>query len=194
MNPVLNHDLFFVKEHRNTFKVSNSYDILDVKSKEVIMNCKEEIGFGTKFMRTLGYKKLAPFKIVVKTANGEPVLTVKRGFSLFLSKVEVFDEHNNLVGQFKQKFNLGAAKFDVLDPSGHTLCTLKGEWSSWDFKFANDKEVFALVTKKWAGLGKELFSTADNYMLKIDPSVGCDTNFRVLILAAVMCIDIVLKS
>ena len=52
----------------------------------------------------------------------------------------------------------------------------------------------ANVTKKWAGLGKELFTSADNYMLSIGQSVPSTDASRILILAAVMCIDMVLKE
>ena len=52
----------------------------------------------------------------------------------------------------------------------------------------------AHVTKKWAGIGKELFTSADNYVLEISESVPTNTPARQLILAAVMCIDMVLKE
>ena len=57
-----------------------------------------------------------------------------------------------------------------------------------------DNDELAQVSKKWAGLGKELFTTADNYMLSINESVKKDDHARILILAAVMCIDMVLKE
>ena len=52
----------------------------------------------------------------------------------------------------------------------------------------------AQVTKKWAGLGKELFTTADNYVLKIADGLPADDYRRQLIVGAVMCIDMVLKE
>ena len=52
----------------------------------------------------------------------------------------------------------------------------------------------AHVSKKWAGLGKELFTSADNYVLSIADSVPADHVARQLIIAAVMCIDMVLKE
>ena len=58
---------------------------------------------------------------------------------------------------------------------------------------AGDKE-FARVTKKWAGAGMELLTSADNYVLEISHDVSPDSRVRVLILAAVMCIDMVLKE
>ena len=53
---------------------------------------------------------------------------------------------------------------------------------------------YAHVSKKWSGFGKELFTSADNYMLSINEKVEKDDPIRLLILAAVMCIDMVLKE
>ena len=50
------------------------------------------------------------------------------------------------------------------------------------------------MTKKWAGIGKELFTSADNYMLTIADSVRPEDPRRLLLLAAVMSIDMVLKE
>jgi uncharacterized protein YxjI len=50
------------------------------------------------------------------------------------------------------------------------------------------------VTKKWAGLGKELFTSADNYVLEMSDKVKDKPDLKRLILAAVMCIDMVLKE
>ena len=52
----------------------------------------------------------------------------------------------------------------------------------------------AHVTKKWSGIGQELFTSADNYVLEMSESVPTDNAARQLILAAVMCIDMVLKE
>ena len=195
MNPILNKNMYFVKEHVGMFKASNNYDIFDPDSREMIMTCREEgLSFFTKLFRFTDYKRMTPFNVEIKSASGEKVLTVKRGFSLFLSKVEVYDENNMLVGKFKQKFFSIGGKFDVLSADDRVLCTLRGKWTSWDFKFVSGNEEFAHVSKKWSGLGKELFTSADNYMLKIHDSVPEGNQLRILIMAAVMCIDMVLKE
>jgi len=195
MNSVLQRNLFFVKEHVGMFKAANNYDILDPQSQEMVMACREEnLGFFTKMFRFTDYKRMTPFDIEIKTATGEKVLSIKRGTTLFVSNVEVFDDKEQLIGRFKQKFFSFGGKFDVLDANDVSLCTLKGKWTSWDFKFVKDGVEFAHVSKKWAGFGKELFTSADNYMLEISEKVGPDNLIRQLILAAVMCIDMVLKE
>ncbi len=195
MNSILNRNLFFVKEHVGMFKAANNFDIFNPDNQEMMMACREEsLGFFTKMLRFSDFKRMTPFNIEIKTTSGEKVLTIKRGVSFFLSRVEVFDENDNLLGKFKQKFFSIGGTFDVIDSNENILCTLKGKWTSWDFKFRKGDVEFAHVSKKWAGIGKELFTSADNYMLTIDEKVAADNPIRVLILAAVMCIDMVLKE
>lgn len=126
--------------------------------------------------------------------SGEKVLTVQRGVSLFRSTVMVLDEHDMPLGKFRQKFFSIGGKFDVLDLHDNVLCTLKGKWTSWDFKFVRGNDELAQVSKKWAGIGRELFTSADNYMLTINENVPATDPVRIMILAAVMSIDMVLKE
>ena len=195
MNSILNENLFFVKEHTGMFKAANNFDIFDPNTQKLVMNCREDnLGFFTKILRFTDYKRMTPFHIVISTPDGKKVLEIKRGVSIFLSNVEVFDENGQIVGRFKQKFwSIGGA-FSVLDANNQPLCDLKGKWTGWDFKFLAGTQELASVTKKWAGLGKELFTTADNYILQITDKVPADNQLRLLILAAVMCIDMVLKE
>jgi len=195
MHASLKQNLFFIKEQVGIFKAANNYDIFNPETKEMIMTCREpNLGFFTKMFRFSDYKRMTPFEVEVKSASGEKIITVKRGFALILSTVEVLDENDVLIGKFKQKFFSIGGRFDVLDANENVVCNLKGKWTSWDFRFMNGDIELAHVSKKWAGLGKELFTTADNYMLQINDSVKKEDNVRQLILAAVMCIDMVIKE
>ncbi len=195
MHAVLRNNMVFVKEQIGMFRAANSYDIFDPNTNQKVIECREpNLGLFSKIFRFTDYKRMTPFHVEVRTPEGKMVLTVKRGFSLFLSNVEVLDETGNTVGFFKQKlFSIGG-KFDVLDAQENTVCTLQGKWTSWDFRFMQGDKELAAVSKQWAGLGKELFTSADNYMLTINESVAAANPTRILIFAAVMCIDMVLKE
>ena len=189
----LNH--FFVKEHVGLFKASNNYDIFDPTTQQKILECREpNLGIFAKLFRFTDYKRMTPFNIEIRTPEGAKVLSMKRGISLFVSNVDVLDENDRVVGHFKQKFFSIGGKFVVLDSEDNPVCTLQGKWTRWDFRFLQDNTELASVSKKWAGLGKELFTTADNYMLSINSTVGASDGSRMLIVAAVMCIDMVLKE
>jgi uncharacterized protein YxjI len=197
MHKVLNRNLYLVKEHVGFLKAANNYDIYDPKTNEQILQCREDrLGFFTKWLRFTDYKRYTPFDLEVRTPGGEPVLQVRRGITFFLSKVDVHDgdEHGPRIGGFKQKlFSIGGA-FAVLDSHDKPICHLKGTWTSWDFRFLSGDHELAKVSKKWSGIGKELFTSADNYILEISPHVPPDSQIRQLILAAVLCIDMVLKE
>ena len=89
--------------------------------------------------------------------------------------------------------SLGGA-FRVLNADDQELCMLKGKWTGWEFRFVKDNREFASVTKKWQGPGREMFTSADNYILQISEDVPAENPIRQLIMGAVMCIDMVLKE
>ncbi len=195
MHEVLHNNLFLVKEHVGMFKAASNFDVYDPESGQMIINCREEnLGFFTKLLRFTDYKRMTPFEITLRTTSGEPVLIVKRGISIFLSKVDVLDDQGNRIGGFKQKFFSIGGAFSVLDANYQPLCDLKGKWTSWDYSFRKGDKELARVSKKWAGLGKELFTSADNYMISISEDVPTEHPIRILVMAAVMCIDFVLKE
>ena len=195
MHPALNLDLYLVKEHVGVFKAANNFDVYDPETGRHVLECREEqLGIITKMLRFTDYKRMTPFHIEVRAPGGEVLVEVKRGISIFLSKVQVLDGQGRTLGSFKQKlFSIGGA-FDVLDASDDIICTLKGKWTGWEFSFTGDGVEMAKVTKKWAGIGRELFTSADNYVLSMTRAVPRDSPARPLILAAVMCIDMVLKE
>ena len=195
MSQVLNRNLFLIKEHVGMFKAANNYDVHDPETGEIIMECREEkLGVFTKMLRFTDYKRMTPFDVQIRTPDGQPVVRIKRGISVFLSKVSVLDENDAAIGGFKQKLFSVGGKFDVLDHNEQPVCSLKGKWTGWDFRFISGDVELAHVTKKWAGMGKELFTSADNYVLSISEEVPPDSAVRKLILAAGMSIDMVLKE
>lgn len=196
MHPALRQNLYFVREHVGAFKAANEFDILDPQSGAIVMQCREPaLGFFTRLLRFTDYKRMTPFDIRVTDPTGATVVRVRRGVAWLRSHVEVLDESDRVLGGFRQRlFSLGGA-FDVLNAKGEPLCTLRGKWTGWEFSFASaDGQELARVTKKWAGLGRELFTSADNYVLSISDRVPAESPARQLILAAVMCIDLVLKE
>ena len=188
-------DTFVVKEHLGVFKAANNFDLLDPASGQLVLTAREEkLGMLTKILRFTDFKRHTPFELTVRDGSGSPVLTVKRGVSILRSQVEVQDGGGRLLGTFRQKLLSIGGAFDILEPSGRVVATLQGKWTGWDFRFLSGNSELAHVTKKWAGIGRELLTTADSYVLEIQPSVPADGPARPLILAAVLCIDMVLKE
>jgi uncharacterized protein YxjI len=192
---VLNRNLFFIREEPGLLRPANNCDILDPETGRVIMECREQDLKGIRlFLRFSEMKRTTPFDIRVRTPDGQPVLSVRRGVPIVVSMVRVFDEDDVLLGGFRQKLFSVSGAFDVLDAADQPVCRIKGGFSGWNFAFLGPDDVeLAHVTKKWAGLGKELFTSADDYVLQIDEVVPRDSAIRQLILASVICISLIVK-
>ena len=159
------------------------------------MLCREpNLGGFTKLLRFTDWKRYTPFDIIITAPEGEQLVRVTRGAVFVRSTVTVLDHDDRPLGSFRQKLlSLGGA-FDLLDTDDRVRASLVGKWTGWDFRFIAGDTEFAHVTKKWTGIGKEFFTSADNYILQISDAVPPDNRVRMLILAAVMCIDMVLKE
>jgi uncharacterized protein YxjI len=193
---MLNRTQFFVREHVDFMKLSGKYDILDPQTKAKIGEAREEIGGLVKILRLFINKKLMPTTVTVyETPDAQtrrPLFAIRRGAAFFRPKVLVRDAQGAPLGYFQSKlFSLGGA-FRVFTADGTEIALVKGDWKGWNFRFLSGDTELGAVTKKWAGLGKELFTSADNYMITVNGA--SDPTMSTLLLAAGLAIDTVLKE
>ena len=187
---------FMVKERVGFMKLVDTYDIFDLASRAQLGIARETVGPLIKVLRLLISKRLLPTSVEVRAGDGGPaLLTIKRGVGFLRTPVQVLDQTGQQIGTFQSKvFSLGGG-FDVFDAHGKKLAEIKGDWKGWNFKFLNGQGgEIGLVTKKWGGLAKELFTSADTYAVSIAESAGGDRTTRILLIAAALAIDIVYKE
>jgi uncharacterized protein YxjI len=184
---------YFVKEHVGLLKLSDTYDIIDPATQLQLGVAQEKLGFLVQVLRLVIDKRMLPTTVEIsEKVNGPALLTIKRGVTFLRSRIDVIDRSGQPVGYFKAKlFSLGGG-FDVYDARDRLIAEVKGDWKGWNFRFidARGKEV-GTVNKKWAGIGKELFTTADNYMISIAEEFKANAG---LLLAAGLAVDIVYKE
>jgi len=193
---ILNKNSFLIAERAGLLKSTINYDILDPETNKVLMESREETpGRFVRFLRMTDCRRTTPFDFHIASRSGEKILQIKRDFPIFGSKVMVFDEQDVLIGCFAQRSLFFRVRFDVLDANGDPLCFLESDLAGSVFRFlAPGDEELARTTRKWGGLKREIFTSADNYLLKIDEAVPENSVSRQLILASVVCMDMVIKS
>ncbi|MCI0152266.1 hypothetical protein KNO81_41430 [Paraburkholderia sediminicola] len=197
MHPSLKKNRYYVKQILEVKKLvllspAFAYDFFDDQTEQVIMKTSEPpLGFFTKLCRMdKRYRGYTPFEITIITAAGNPVLRIKRGITLMHSKVELFNEHDQLIGILKQTFSPITAKFDLLDGTGSKLAAIKGDWADWDFRVTEgEREVASIVKTVDEGLLTALFR--DSFDVKVADHVPEDSPLRPLIVAAAICVDMV---
>jgi len=193
---LLERTTFFVKEHVALLKLTDTYDILDPVTQQQIGIAREEPPTWAKWLRLAVNKQMLPTVVNIYETEGEPpVASIHRGFTFLRSKIGVVGPGGQALGYFKSKlFSLGGG-FHVFDNADHKVAEVKGNWKGWDFKFLNPSgREIGSVTKKWAGLGKELFTSADNYIIALSDMGGSSPEIIALLLAAGISIDIVFKE
>lgn len=187
---------YVVKERVGFLKLTDVYDILDPQSGAVIGIAKEEPAAWAKWLRLLVKKSLMPTIINVYESEGSAaVLSIHRGFALFRPKVTVTTAGGVVAGYFVAKmFSLGGA-FRMFDPQDEEVGMVKGDWKGWNFQMTSSTgQELGRVTKKWAGLGKELFTTADTYVVALSETTVTKPGTAALLLAAGLAIDTVYKE
>ena len=186
---------FFVREKVAFLKLVDTYDIFDVETGEPIGQAREEPPGWIKAARIIDINKaLLPTVLNVYEADGSLALSVRKGVAVVRKKVTVNDAGGQPIGRFESKvFTIGGG-FYVYDNDGRQVAEIKGDWKGWNFRFLDaDGVEVGLVTKKWAGLGKELFTSADNYVISLGEGVR-GTAAAALLLAAGLAIDVVFKE
>jgi uncharacterized protein YxjI len=192
---MLDRTQYLVKEHVGMFKLTDAYDIFDAESGEKLGVAREELNGFVKFLRLLVNKQLMPTTVVIRDDAEEAVLTIRRGVAFLRSKVTVADGEGASLGYFKSKlFTLGGG-FDVYNLSGQKVAEVKGDWKGWNFKFRTAAgQELGTVSKQWAGMAKELFTSADNYVIALANGTSSNPSLAALLLAAGIAIDTVFKE
>jgi uncharacterized protein YxjI len=194
--PLLRRTIFFVRERAAILKLVDTYDILDPATGQVIGIAKEEPPTWAKWLRLVVNKQQLPTAVnIYEREDQPPALSIQRGFTFFRAKIRVSAGTESL-GYLKSKvFSLGGG-FNVFDNQDQQVAEVKGDWKGWNFRFLSKSgREIGTVTKKWAGLGRELFTSADNYVIAItDLNSAGSPAASALLLAAGLAIDIVLKE
>lgn len=195
MPALLDHDLLVINQKAKLIELTNEYRIRDEHGSDVGLIRQEGQSKGRKLLRLVtSVDQFLPVALTVYDADGRPVVGLRRPATFLKSRIEVTDGSGTLVGRIVQQNVLGKVRFGLEDASGTAVGEIRAEnWRAWDFSVVDASGVeVGRVTKKWAGLGHELFTTADNYVLEIQPDAP--RALRLLLLAAAAGIDTALKQ
>lgn len=193
---MLNRRTYFIREHAGVFKLKDTYDILDPETQEQIGYATEATPAWAVWLRLLVKKRNLPVTIAVREQpEAAPLFRIERGWTFLRATVHVVDAQEQRIGYFKSKLFTFNGGFYVYNMQNEQVAEVKGSWKSWDFSFVSTAgQEIGVVTKKWAGLGRELFTTADNYLISLHDMGEQQPASAVLLLAAGLAIDTVFNE
>ena len=195
MSDLLSHDLLVISQKAKVIEMTDEYGVFDGAGTEIGAIREVEQSKTKKAVRLFsGVDQFLTHKLVVFDSDGQQVLMVERPAKLMKSKIKVSDAQGTERGAILQDNVVGKKHFALVDGRGDRIGSIDGEnWMSWDFAIhdSTGAEV-GRITKKWAGILKEGYTTADTYVLQIEAEVSSD--LRPLMFASAAGLDVALKQ
>lgn len=182
---------FFIDEKIGFFKFTNAYKVYDQHGEIGLI--QQRLTAGQKFLRLLLKKAMLPFQLEITDLNSDVLVTIKRGWTFWMSKITLTDSRGDLLGTIKQKFAILKPTFKIADETGIEIASITGDWKGWNFKIMDNNNQIGTITKKWNGILKEAFTTADKYVVDIVPEYAEDKR-KMAIVSCAVTIDMVLKE
>ena len=184
---------YFIDEKLQFFRFHNVYKIYDGMGLPVGMVTQHVSGWH-KFLRLFLKKSMFPFHLQVTDNNNRVLASINRGWTFWMSKITIKDGNDVVTGSIKQRFRLLKPRFQIFDAAEIQIAEINGDWKAWNFSITDPNGLqIGSINKKWAGLAKEFFTSADKYYVNIVPEYAEDRNKMNIVITAIT-IDMVLKE
>ncbi|MEX2294363.1 MAG: phospholipid scramblase-related protein [Acidimicrobiales bacterium] len=191
---LLNQQVLVVNQKAKFIEVTNEYVVSDGDGNKI--GAVREVGQSKakKLLRIVSnVDQYLTHKLEIVDADGTKVLALTRPAKIFKSTIIVEDPSGNEIGRIVQQNMLGKIRFS-LEAGGSSVGSINGEnWRAWNFNVQDEAGTeIARITKKWEGILKAAFTTADNYVVQVHKPLT--EPLRSLVVAAALGIDTALKQ
>jgi uncharacterized protein YxjI len=188
-----NYSTYLIDEKVNYLKFENEYKVYDENNNQIGL-ISQKLSGGQKFLRLILNKAMMPFLLEIKNSDGRVEAAISRGWTFFMSKIVVMDHNQYPIGYIKQKFKFFKPTFIIFDSKDQEIGKITGDWKAWNFNIFDKKgNEIGKISKKWNGAMKEIFTSADKYIVSLNGEIE-DPIQKVSILASAITIDMVLKE
>lgn len=134
---------------------------------------EHEMSFVSAIQRQL-FRSHRPFTATIATADGRVALELRRPFAFINSRLSVFSDDNQLIGQVIQRWHPWRRRYDLV--VGDTqFAEIDAPFLSWDFQLKDEKgDLLGSVNKNFTGFGREILTDMHKYILWMDTVAGDD--------------------
>jgi uncharacterized protein YxjI len=192
---LLDHPRIVINQKPKLIELTNEYLIRDPEGNEIGVIRQEGQTTLKKLARFVSsVDQFMTHKLAAYDTDGSKVLEMVRPRKIVKSTVEVYDGAGQLAGTIRQQNIFGKIRFGLHGSTDEKLGEIRAEnWRAWNFAIIDQFEAeVARITKTWEGFAKTIFTTADNYLLEVSPSVAGP--LRLLVFAAAVGVDTALKQ
>jgi uncharacterized protein YxjI len=195
VSDLLNRNVLVIEQKPKLVELTNEYRILDDDGNEIGVIRQEGQSKARRLMRLVtSVDQFLTHRLSVYDSAGGKVLEIVRPAKVLKSTLQILDGRGNQRGRIVQRNVVGKKRFSLEDAEGDALGSIDAEnWRSWDFAIHGpDGAEVGRITKRWAGILREGFTTADRYLLHISGDVAPE--LRLMMVASAAAVDIALKQ
>jgi uncharacterized protein YxjI len=177
VSDLLNRNVLVISQKPKFVEMTNEYEITDESGGVLGVIRQEGQSKARKLLRLVtSVDQFLTHKLAVYDTQGVKVLELVRPAKVFKSTLEVVDGKGARVGKIVQENVVGKKRFRLEGPTEELLGSIDAEnWRSWDFAIHDQAGTeVGRITKKWAGILREGFTTADRYLLSVSAEVAGD--------------------
>lgn len=183
-----------VNQRAKLIELTNEYAVFDQHGTQIAAVRQVGQSQARKVLRALtSIDQFLTTTLEVTDMSGSTQMVLTRPGKILKSTVVVQGPGGYEVGRIVQRNAIGKIRFGM-EAGGQEVGALNAEnWRAWNFAITDwtGAEV-ARITKTWEGLGKTLFTTADNYVVQIHRPL--EDPLRTLVIASAVSVDTALKQ
>ena len=194
MNDLVDRDVLVISQKAKLIEMTNEYSIRDADGTQVGSIRQEGQSKAKKVLRLLSdVDQFLTHRLAVYDVEAK-VMEIVRPRKFLKSSLQILDANGSERGRIVQENVVGKKHFALQGADGEAIGSIDAEnWRSWDFALNDDTGAQAgRITKRWAGILKEGFTTADHYVMQVTGEPSADLRF--LMLAAAAAVDTALKQ
>jgi uncharacterized protein YxjI len=185
--------VLLMSQRTKLVELTNEYAVLDGEGRQI--GAVVQVGQSTLKKAVRLFSELDQFlthRLEVRDASG-PVLVLTRPAKVVKSRVLVQRPDGAPVGEIVQANVFGRIRFDLV-ANGQRVGAIQAEnWRAWDFAITDAAGIeVARITKKWEGLARTLFTTADRYVVLVHYRLP--EPLASLVIASALTVDTALKQ
>ncbi len=162
----------------------NRYEVLTPDGRAVALAYEES---GT--MARLFLESHRPLTLHIADLGGQDIIVASRSFFWFFMHLKVHDADGRAIGGIRRKWGVFKRRMVIEDASGNPIAEVSGSvFRRYTFTIRQNGQEIGRVTKRWSGLGREMFTDADSFLVEMP--VGHDDDFQALALATAFAVDL----
>ena len=183
-----------VNQKTKIIELTNEYSVYDGNGTQI--GAVKEVGQSAlkKLFRLIGeYDQYFTHRLEVRDLAGRPQLLITRPAKIFKSKVIVERPGAGEVGRLIQLNVMGKIRFGLM-VGDQQVGELRSEnWRAWNFSIVDAQGVeVATIQKTFEGLARTMFTSADNYVVRIHRTL--EDPLLSMVVASALTIDTALKQ